>query len=227
MLRLLPMLQPEDHGVLVWYAMQQQMQGSAQAISSLLDSRGGTRAAGSAGAPATVGSAATVVEVEDAYCSSDTREQERLAATALAVLKMLTHKQPAPTAAGLQAQAEGTVAAVVLADLAQALGASTLEVEPAVMDVLAGHVFSCLAQFTPQPLAVLLWAFARKLPSAAASEVMQQLVAAADQAVQAAGALKELTDVGTAGVLSNKEQRVIPWAAAKLRQADLVQDCKF
>ncbi|WIA37509.1 hypothetical protein OEZ86_014421 [Tetradesmus obliquus] len=103
-----------------------------------------------------------------------------------------------------------------------ALGASSLEVEPAVMDVLTGHVYNCLAQFTPQQLAVLLWGFARKPPSAAAAEVMRKLVEAAEQAVQAEEATAEGT--AAAGVLSSKEKSVVAWAAARLHKAGLVAE---
>lgn len=128
--------------------------------------------------------------------------------------------EPATTA--LKLPAEGSAAAAVLSDMAQALGASSLEVEPAVMDVLTGHVYNCLAQFTPQQLAVLLWGFARKPPSAAAAEVMRKLVEAAEQAVQAEEATAEGT--AAAGVLSSKEKSVVAWAAARLHKAGLVAE---
>jgi hypothetical protein len=197
LLRLLPALKPKDDGFLVWYATQQQVLGHAEAVSALL---GGVESTAAYSAAAYASK--PYEEAVCAYCSADAGKQEQQAAAALAALK--------PAAAGLQLPAERRAASVVLSDMAQALGTSTLQVEPAVMDVLAGHVYSCLGQFTPQQLAVLLWGFARKPPSAAAAEVMRQLVVAAEEAVHAAG------------LLSIKEQRVVAWAAAKLRDAGLV-----
>lgn len=51
------------------------------------------------------------------------------------------------------------------------------------MDVLAAHVRECLWGFTSKQLPVLLWAFARKNPSAAAAAVMGELVDKTAQAL--------------------------------------------
>lgn len=82
------------------------------------------------------------------------------------------------------------------------------------MNVLAAHVHECLWLFTGKQLPVLLWAFARKNPSAAAVAVMEKLVDKAALAVK--GIWDEMQ-------MDSTEKAVCMWATNRLTAAKLIR----
>ncbi|WIA17385.1 hypothetical protein OEZ85_014243 [Tetradesmus obliquus] len=173
-------------------------------------------------------SSASLVASSSAFSREEAQTLESLRKLSAAV-KQAVNASAAAGSAQLQPETLADITSSMRSMQQLILAGIPMTNDPAAAQQFWGHLLRLLPAlepedhgllFTPQQLAVLLWGFARKPPSAAAAEVMRQQVAAAEQAVQAADA----TGAGGAGVgmLSTKEQSVIAWAAARLRKAGLV-----
>lgn len=212
--QMLPHLKPEQAADLMWFVAKQQLQEgrcsgglalSREATELLLQSSTSIDQSTAAATPANTAKTALAdfhMKTDDmlhAYCPSSGVDTDSKAAAVAAKLML---EQDAKVSGF-------TLCAQQLVDMAQALGASKLPVEAAVMDVLAYHVGRYIDDVKPDQLPVLLWAFAVKHPNVSHSRrVVYRL---AYQAIAWQESYKRLG--------KEKEAAVVDWAIHELAVA--------